>query len=226
MDGHLYNYVRACIEESALLRKAVDVPIQFGWQKDRSFVYNNRVFRRDGSEIPVPMPGLENINRGTSSKGTIEGWRKPWQLLIDKKMDTMLAMCLDSFGSPLMSFSDYEGFVWHIGSTGSGTGKSLTLSLKAGVWGHPIRYRTGKGTSPVAMQQRAGLLNSMPAPPLYMPFLLLYPSGYLFRILYSKIRRYGIRVSSIYSCANFIRHPTTGLKSIVKNHVVVEPLSN
>jgi hypothetical protein len=162
MDGHLYNYVRACIEESALLRKAVDVPIQFGWQKDRSFVYNNRVFRRDGTEIPVPMPGLENINRGTNSKGTIEGWRKPWQLLIEKKMDTMLALCLDSFGSPLMSFSDYEGFVWHIGSTGSGTGKSLTLSLKAGVWGHPIRYRTGKGTSPVAMQQRAGLLNSMP----------------------------------------------------------------
>lgn len=162
MDNHLFSYVRACIEESALARKAVDVPIQFGWQKDRSFVYNNRVFRRDGEEIAVPMPGLENINRSTNSKGTIEGWRKPWEMLIEKKMHTMLAMCADSFGSTLMHFSDYEGFVWHIGSTGSGTGKSLTLSLKAGVWGHPIRYRTGKGTSPVAMQQRAGLLNSMP----------------------------------------------------------------
>jgi len=38
----------------------------------------------------------------------------------------------------------------------------LVLSAQAGVWGHPLRYRTGKGTSPVAMQQRAGLLNSMP----------------------------------------------------------------
>jgi len=162
MDNYLFNYVRACIEDSALARKAVDVPIQFGWQKDRSFVYNNRVFRRDGTEVAVPMPGLENINRATVSKGTIEGWRKPWQMLLDKEMYTMLAMCVDSFGSTLMNFSEYEGFVWHIGSTGSGTGKSLTLSLKAGVWGHPIRYRTGKGTSPVAMQQRAGLLNSMP----------------------------------------------------------------
>ena len=162
MDTHLFNYIRACVEEAALLRKAVDVPIQFGWQKDRSFVYNNRVFKSDGAEIAVPMPGLENINRNTDSKGTIEGWRKVWEMLISKKMHTMLALCVDSFGSPLFHLSENEGFTWHIGSTGSGTGKSLTLALKAGVWGHPIRYRTGKGTSPAAMQQRAGLLNSLP----------------------------------------------------------------
>ena len=161
-DPLLYRYVRACVEEAALRAKAIEVPIQMGWQRDRSFVYNNRVFRPDGTETAVPMPGLENINRATNSRGTIEGWRKPWDMLVAKKMHTMLAMCADAFGSTLMTMSEYEGFVWHIGSTGSGTGKSLTLSLKAGVWGHPVRYRTGKGTSPVAMQQRAGLLNSMP----------------------------------------------------------------
>ena len=161
-DAHLARYVRACVEEAALTKEAVPVPTQFGWQRDRSFVYNNRIFRPDGSEVAVPMPGLENLNRDTASKGTLAGWRKPWELLIKREMYTMLAFCVDSFGSSLMHFSDQEGFTWHIGSTGSGTGKSLTLSLKAGVWGHPIRYRTGKGTSPVALQQRAGLLNSMP----------------------------------------------------------------
>jgi hypothetical protein len=161
-DKHLYDYVRACVESSAQERRVVDVPIQFGWQPDRSFVYNNRIFKPDGSEVVVPMPGLENINRSTNSKGTLDGWRKPWELLINKKMFTMLAICADSFGSTLMHFSDHKGFAWHIGSTASGTGKSLTLSLKAGVWGHPIRYRTGKGTSFVALQQRAGLLNSLP----------------------------------------------------------------
>ena len=162
MDDNLCTYVRACVEEASLSKRAVEVPIQFGWQKDRSFVYNNRVFRPDGSEVAVPMPGLENLNRATSSKGTLEGWRKPWKLLQRKEMYHMMAVCLDSFGSALMHFSEYEGFTWHIGSTESGTGKSLTLSLKAGVWGHPIRYRTSKGTSQVAMQQRAGLLNSLP----------------------------------------------------------------
>lgn len=162
MDPYLYNYVRACVAEAAQMRKAVDVPTQFGWQKNNSFVYNNRIFTADGAEIVVPMPGLENINNATNSKGALEEWRKPWELLISRQMYTMLALCIDSFGSTLMRFSEYEGFVWHIGSTESGTGKSLTLSLKAGVWGHPLRYRTGKGTSLVALQQRAGLLNSLP----------------------------------------------------------------
>ena len=61
-----------------------------------------------------------------------------------------------------MHFSSYAGMTFHAGSTESGTGKSLMLSFKAGVWGHPTFYRTGKGTSPVALQQRAGLLNSLP----------------------------------------------------------------
>lgn len=161
-DQNLFDYVRAIADSASNMNKPVDVPIQFGWQKDRSFVYNNRVFRPDGSEAPVPMPGLENINRVTNSKGTIEGWRKFWNLMIRREMHTMLAMCTDTFGSTLMHFSEYEGFVWHIGSTESGTGKSLTLTAKAAVWGHPIRYRTGKSTSSVAMQQRAGLLNSLP----------------------------------------------------------------
>jgi hypothetical protein len=161
-DQNLFDYVRACVEDASLSKKAVDIPLQCGWQKDGSFVYNYRVFTPDGRELTVPMPGLENINKNTSSSGTLEDWRKFWDLMAKRKMNTMLAMCLDSFGCSLMNFSEYEGFVWHIGSTESGTGKSLTLSAKAGVWGHPIRYRTGKGTSPVAMQQRAGLLNSMP----------------------------------------------------------------
>ena len=162
MDPYLYGYVRACVAEAAQMRKAVDVPTQFGWQKNGSFVYNNRIFSPDGTEVIVPMPGLENINAATNSKGALEEWRKPWELLIRRQMYTMLAICLDSFGSTLLRYSEFEGFVWHIGSTESGTGKSLTLSLKAGVWGHPLRYRTGKGTSLVALQQRAGLLNSLP----------------------------------------------------------------
>lgn len=161
-DGHLHTYVRAIADNASTTNKPVDVPIQFGWQKDRSFVYNNRVFRADGTEAPVPMPGLENLNRVTNNKGTMDGWRKFWKLMIRKELHTMLALCTDSFGSTLMHFSEYEGFVWHIGSTESGTGKSLTLTAKAAVWGHPIRYRTGKSTSSVAMQQRAGLLNSLP----------------------------------------------------------------
>lgn len=163
-DKKLYEYVRACVGESSQNRKPIDVPYQYGWQPNNSFVYNNRVFSSDGRETRVPMPGLENINRNTNGKGSLDTWRHLWKTIFVEKqgMDTALAVALDSFGSPLMRFTEYEGFVWHIGSQWSGTGKSLVLSAKAGVWGHPLRYRTGKSTSPVAMQQRAGLLNSLP----------------------------------------------------------------
>jgi len=62
----------------------------------------------------------------------------------------------------LMRFTGYDGVTFHIGSTESGTGKSLTLELAASVWGHPTKYRVSKSTSDVAMQQRLGLLNSLP----------------------------------------------------------------
>jgi hypothetical protein len=159
---NLYDYVLACVEQASMEKKAIVVPFQCGWQEDMSFVYNNRVFTKDGRETRIPMPGLENINRNTNGKGTVMEWARVWEVFKAKKMHTMLAFCADAFGSSLMKFTEYEGFMWHIGSRESGTGKSLTLSAKAGVWGHPVRYRTGKSTSPVAMQQRAGLLNSMP----------------------------------------------------------------
>jgi hypothetical protein len=163
-DKILYEYVRACVGEASQNRKPISVPSQCGWQDDNSFVYNNRVFTADGRETQVPMPGLENINRNTNGRGDLSKWQKLWQTIFVNKpdMDIALALCIDSFGAPLMRFTEYEGFVWHIGSQWSGTGKSLVLSAKAGVWGHPLRYRTGKSTSPVAMQQRAGLLKSMP----------------------------------------------------------------
>ena len=163
-DKVLYEYVSACVRDASQRKKPITVPFQFGWQTDGSFVYNNRVFGSDGRETQVPMPGLENINRNTAGKGDLATWRRLWETIFINKpnMEMALAVCLDSFGSALMRFTPVEGFVWHIGSRWSGTGKSLVLSAKAGVWGHPLRYRTGKGTSPVAMQQRAGLLGSLP----------------------------------------------------------------
>ena len=162
-DKNLFDYVRASVEQASLTKKVLVVPKQFGWQEDESFVYNERVFYKNGAVAQIPMPGLENINRNTCSKGTIDGWRDAWTtIFIKRKMYDLLACAMDSFGSILMQFTQFEGFVWHLGGKTSGTGKSLTLSAKAGVWGHPVRYRTGKGTSPVAMQNRAGILNSMP----------------------------------------------------------------
>jgi hypothetical protein len=105
---------------------------------------------------------LDNINKATKPTGTVENWRKVFNMLIAKEEWQLLAMALVGPASLLMDFTKFNGCVYHLGSSESGTGKSLTLELAASFFGHPERYRVTQSTSIVASQQRQGLLNSLP----------------------------------------------------------------
>jgi hypothetical protein len=161
-DKNLYEYVRACVEDASTQKQAIKIPAQYGWQEDGSFVYSGRVFFAHGGTRTMPMPDLTNVTRVTRGHGSLDGWRKMPEMLIKRGLFDHLAMGCIGFGAPLMRFTQMNALTFHAGSTDSGTGKSLALNLLNSIWGHPIRYRTGKGTSPVTMQQRMGNLNSLP----------------------------------------------------------------
>lgn len=161
-DKNLFDYVRAAFEDANLRHGVSSIPSQYGWQKDGSFVYSGRVFLPNGTERTTPMPGLENLAAATRAEGTLDGWRVVIDLLVNRGMYDVLAMAMVGFGAPVMCFTGMRGLTFHAGNKESGTGKSLALSIAASIWGHPVDYRTGKSTSPVAMQQRAGSLNSLP----------------------------------------------------------------
>ena len=161
-DKNLFDYVRACVEEASANKVAVKVPASYGWQDDGTYVFAGRIFSKDRPAFTLPMPGLENLQSFTEPAGSIENWRKFMKLLVAKKMYKHLAVVLAGAGAPLMRYTKLFGMTFHCASTESGTGKSLALEAAASVWGHPTRYRTGKSTSPVAMQQRLGLLQNHP----------------------------------------------------------------
>jgi hypothetical protein len=161
-DKNLFDYVRACVEQAGLEKRALTVPDHYGWQQDKNYVFAGRIFSKGKPPVKVPMPGLENIVSFTEPKGTLEGWRAVVSMLIEKKMYKHLSIMLLGAGAPLMRYTGLAGMTVHCASTESGTGKSLALELAASVWGHPVRYRTGKSTSPVAMQQRLGMLHCHP----------------------------------------------------------------
>jgi len=161
-DKNLFEYVRACVEEASTSKPAIKVPDSYGWQADNTYVYAGRIFSKGKPPVKVPMPGLENITVNTEPKGTLEAWRDFMNMLIAKKMWGHIAVILAGAGAPFMRFTGIYGMTYHCASTESGTGKTLSLEAAASVWGHPTHYRTGKSTSPVAMQQRLGLLNSHP----------------------------------------------------------------
>lgn len=160
-DKNLYDYVRACVEKMSVEKAPILVPPSYGWQEDDTFVFAGKIYSKAGA-IAVPMPGLENIVANTNPTGTIEAWRAFINLLVKKKMWNHLAIILAGAGAALMKYTGMYGMTYHCGSTESGTGKSLALEGAASIWGHPVHYRTGESTSPVAMQQRLGLLNSCP----------------------------------------------------------------
>jgi len=161
-DKNLYDYVRACVEKMSSEKKPIEVPDHCGWQPNDTYVWGGKIYSPNKEAIEVPMPGLENITMNSKPAGTLENWRKFIDLLVRRKLWDHLAIILVGAGSPLMRFTKLHGLTVHCASTDSGTGKSLALEGAASIWGHPTHYRTGAGTSPVAMQQRLGLLHSNP----------------------------------------------------------------
>jgi hypothetical protein len=161
-DKNLFDYIRGCVEFISANKRAVKVPNNCGWQPDNTFVYNSRIISENGTEVYVPTPALENINQSTVPTGTLDNWRKVFNMLVAKQEWQVLAMALVGPASLLMNFTKFNGCVYHLGSSESGTGKSLTLELAASFFGHPERYRVTQSTSIVASQQRQGLLNSLP----------------------------------------------------------------
>ena len=161
-DKNLYDYVRACTEKMSSEKRPIEVPASYGWQANDTYVFGGKIYAAGKEAIEVPMPGLENITMNTRPTGSLEVWRQFINLLVRKKLWDHLAIILMGAGSPLMRVTGLHGLTIHCASTESGTGKSLALDGAASIWGHPIHYRTGAGTSPVAMQQRLGLLHSNP----------------------------------------------------------------
>ena len=161
-DNNLYGYVRASVEKLSTEKNPIKIPSSYGWQDDDSFVYAGCIYTPNADPVVVPMPGLENIVANTKPTGDLDAWRKIINMMIRRKMWKHLTVLLAGAAAPLMRFTGLFGVTMHVTSAESGTGKSLALDAAASIWGHPIHYRTGSGTSAVAMQQRLGLLRSMP----------------------------------------------------------------
>lgn len=161
-DKNFYNYIRASVEKLSTEKEPIIMPPSYGWQEDNSFVFAGKVYSANRPPVTVPMPELKNIVMNTRPTGTLEAWKKIINMLIRRKMWDQLAVVMAGAASPLMKFTGLHGLTVHVASSESGTGKSLSLDLAASIWGHPIHYRTGAGTSPVAMQQRLGMLHSLP----------------------------------------------------------------
>ena len=161
-DKNLFEYTRACVERASANKSPIKVPNSYGWQADNTFVYSSSIYSPDGSKIFVPMPNLTNINSFCVPTGDLDTWRDSVNMLIARELWNVLAMGLVGPASLLMGLSNHSGIVYHMGSSESGTGKSLAQMLAASFYGHPEKYKVAHSTSSIAAQQRAGFLKNLP----------------------------------------------------------------
>lgn len=162
-DKNLFDYVRGCVEEASMNRPPVLVPPSYGWQDNGTFVFNEKIYAAHLPPRAVPMPSLVNLNRNTRPTGRLDNWKAAVNVLVNREMYDILGLMCVGGGASLMKFMQgFRGMTFHVGSTDTGTGKTLALAFAASLWGEPTKFRTSKATSHVAMLQRFGLLRSLP----------------------------------------------------------------
>jgi hypothetical protein len=159
-EVNLFEYVRGSIEHASTNKNPVKVPTSYGWQPDNTFVYSGHIYHPDGKKVFVPMPGLANINSFCTQVGTYEEWKRPLDMMIRRELWDILTMGLVGPASLLMEFTGFNGMTYHMGSSESGTGKSLAQMVAGSFFAHPEKYRVTQSTSAVAIQQRAGMLRN------------------------------------------------------------------
>ena len=165
-DKYLAAYVRACVDEYSVREETVNIPPNFGWQDDGSFAVGDMVYSPNGEkhDFAYNSDRLRNLILATRTGGTLEDWKKPWEMLRRRKSWGLLTIGLQGFSSILMHFmpKNSRGCTIHVCSKKSGAGKTLALSLCSNVWGDNERYKVSAKTSLTTMMQRAGLWGSLP----------------------------------------------------------------
>ena len=166
-DTYLARYIRACVaERSGSERNIVNIPPRFGWQDNGDFALGDMVYSSRGAahDYSFTSSDLNNIINATRSKGTLDDWRRPFEMLRRKGAWGHLAVAMAGFGSALQRFmpKGTNASAIHVCQDTSAGGKSLALSLQASIWGMPKLYFVVAKTSETTMMQRAGLLGGLP----------------------------------------------------------------
>jgi hypothetical protein len=161
-DKHVFDFVRASVQEASIKRQTLRVPPKYGWQPDGSFAYRDTVVTHSGPYRFV-SDRLNNLIESMEPRGRYEDWRKVMDMLVAREQYDVLTMGLVGFASTLMQWAPAGGntLVLHACGQLSGAGKSLGLALACSVWGNN-RFPVPPKTSETTMLQRAGFLGNLP----------------------------------------------------------------
>ena len=161
-DKHLYEYVRAAVQEHSVNDDVFHIPPKYGWQPDDSFAYADRVVGA-GRNYAFVSEKLGNLMQSMQPQGELVKWRSVVEMLAARGNYDVMSLGLIGLASPLMRWCNNgaDAMVFHACSRASGVGKSLALGIARSTWGN-ARFSVVPNTSETTMLQRAGFLGGLP----------------------------------------------------------------
>lgn len=147
-------------EETAMARE------QFGWHdNDTAFVIGTREYRNDGTMVySPPCSTTEHIAPLYMPKGDLEVWKMMINSTYGRVGNEERCYALFvAMGAPLYKFFNVNSSLLHLTNSASGVGKTTCQMAGGSVWGEPKKTMLTKSDTPLARQQRFGILNNLPA---------------------------------------------------------------
>ena len=136
--------------------------LQFGWSdKDTKFVIGNREISSKKVQYSPASSFTVNVIPFYEQKGSIEEWKKSFNVMVGDENSAQAFALMSTFGSPLIKFTGVKGAMISLVSNASGTGKTTILKLINSVWGHPTESMLQKDDTYMSKQNRLGVLNNI-----------------------------------------------------------------
>ena len=153
--GVMCDYFKSIIDESRKngAMKCIIASSKLGWHKGRFLPYDCNELVFDGED---DFPGVIDALK---EHGDRERWFAEFEKLREREPIIFVSAC--ALAAPLIKLIGSDGFVCDLyGCTG--TGKTITNSIVASIWGDNSRLVATPDTTITATEAKLGVLNNLP----------------------------------------------------------------
>ena len=136
----------------------------FGWlssKKRHGFSIGESTIWDDGTKTPTLSTDVSMVN-AYSVKGDVAKWSEAANFVIAQNRGPINCALASAFAAPLICFTDVAGVLMSVVSKDSGAGKSMALSIAAGVWGNPSGTISTMNDTVNSMNQKMGTVRNLP----------------------------------------------------------------
>ena len=160
----LMVYARQWVEKLANEREIEQARVQFGWTPDNdAIILGTEEIRAAEIKYSPPTTQTASFVETYQTKGSFEVWKDTVNAYGRPGMEARAFALFMGFGSLLVRHTDVEGFVLHLMSNASGTGKSTILHAVASIYGNPKPQVVNAKDTLNAKMQIMGTLHNLPA---------------------------------------------------------------